>query len=514
MSENGGPSSIDGVLNGVFDAAASVLAAPGPEPEIEETGRVERVGQGVAMIRGLPRVKADELLIFPGGASGMAFGLEPDRVDAVLLARADRVCAGMEARRSGRVIDVPVGEGLLGRVIDPLGGVLDEGPPLEPGPRYPIERDAPAIMDRAPVSVPLQTGILSVDALIPVGRGQRELILGDRQVGKTALALDAILNQRGKGVVCVYCSIGQQNSATAKVVAELRDRGAMSYTIVVAVGGDEGPGLNFLAPYAATSIGEFFMERGEDVLVVYDDLSRHARSYRELSLLLRRPPAREAYPGDIFYIHSRLLERATHLVPERGGGSLTALPIVETEGQNIAAYIPTNLVSITDGQIYLTPRLFQGGMLPPVDVGKSVSRVGGAAQLPAYRAVAGPLRLSYSQFEELEVFERFSTRLDEGTRAALERGHRIREALRQARYEPLEVSAQIAILLALTRGLFDPVPVSAMRAAMARIAAMMRGELAAVSRRIEGGELLTEEDETLMLATASAAIAPIGPGSA
>src|ERR1700678_3134175 len=322
----------------------------------------------------------------------------------------------------------------------------------------PVERPAPAIMDRAPVSVPLQTGLKVVDALIPIGRGQRELILGDRQTGKTAIAIDTILNQRGQNVVCVYCAIGQRASSVAKVVANLREKGAMEYTVVVVAEGNDAPGLVYITPYAATSIAEYFMEKGRDVLIIYDDLTQHARAYRELSLLLRRPPGREAFPGDIFYIHSRMLERSTHLSAERGGGSLTALPIIETEAQDISAYIPTNLISITDGQIYLSPTLFELGVLPAVDVGKSVSRVGGKAQRPAYRAVAGNLKLGYAQFEELEAFARFGTRLDENTRKTIEHGRRIRACLKQPESQPVSMLEQIAVLLALTAGLFDKVP--------------------------------------------------------
>jgi len=321
----------------------------------------------------------------------------------VLLGAYQDLHTGDEVERTGRVMDVAVGEELLGRVIDPLGRPLDGRGAVNTRKRLPIERPAAAIMDRAPVTVPLQTGLMVVDALIPIGRGQRELILGDRQTGKTAIALDSILNQRGKNVICVYCAIGQRASAVAKVVANLREKGAMDYTVIVVAEGNDAPGLTYITPYAATSIAEYFMEKGRDVLIVYDNLTQHAEAYRELSLLLRRPPGREAFPGDIFYIHSRMLERATHLSKERGGGSLTALPIIETEAQDISAYIPTNLISITDGQIYLSPSLFELGVLPAVDVGKSVSRVGGEAQWAAYRAVAGDLKLAYAQFEELET---------------------------------------------------------------------------------------------------------------
>jgi F-type H+-transporting ATPase subunit alpha len=490
MIERDDAAGLDGLLGSVFSAADRALEGESVDLASGEVGVVREVGNGVARIGGLPGLGYEELVVFKGGALGMALDLLPDEASIVLLSRAREVRAGQEARRTGRQVDVPVGPELLGRVLDPLGGGLDGLPNAEGSVRYPLERDALPIMARAPVSSPLQTGILAIDALIPVGRGQRELIIGDRQIGKTAIAIDTILNQRDKGVLCVYCSIGQQSSATAKVIAELRARGAMEYTVVIAAAGDDSPGLNYIAPYAAASIAEYFMERGRDTLVVFDDLSRHARSYRELSLLLRRPPAREAFPGDIFYIHSRLLERATHLVAERGGGSMTALPIVETEAQNLAAYIPTNLVSITDGQIYLTPRLFQEGQLPAIDVGTSVSRVGGKAQLPAYTAVAGDLRIAYSQFEELEVFERFSSRLDEATKQALRRGHRIREMLRQDQYDPIDVASQIALLLVVTEGILDEAGGEGFEAAKRGLRVAMGGELRGLARRIEAGEVL------------------------
>jgi len=366
-------------------------------------------------------------------------------------------------------------------------------------------------MDRAPVTVPLQTGLKVIDALIPVGRGQRELILGDRQTGKTAIAIDTILNQRDQHVMCVYCAIGQRASAVAKAVATLREKGAMDYTVLVVTEGDAPPGLAYIAPYAATSIAESFMEAGRDVLIVYDDLTHHARSYRELSLLLRRPPGREAFPGDIFYIHSRLLERATHLRKELGGGSLTALPIIETEAQDISAYIPTNLISITDGQIYLSPSLFELGVLPAVDVGKSVSRVGGKAQRAAYRAVAGDLKLAYAQFEELETFSRFGARLDEDTRKTIEHGRRIRACLKQPEFTPVSVPAQIAVLLALTAELFDHVPLDqvtdaehALREAAADIPAEVR-------ERLDTAKKLSGEDREAIIQIARKSLARFQP---
>ncbi len=454
-------------LERVFDAAFSTIQQVcrdhTPELAPREIGTITKVSTGIASVSGLNSVGFEELLEFPGGVFGIAFNVDEHEIGVVLLGDYSHLHAGHEVQRTGRVMDVAVGEGLLGRVIDPLGRPLDELGPIVTTDRLPIERPAAAIMDRAPVTVPLQSGLMVIDALIPIGCGQRELILGDRQTGKTAIALDTILNQRGKDVLCVYCAIGQRASAVAKVVAHLREQGAMEYTVVVVAEGNDPPGLAYIAPYAATSIAEHFMESGRDVLIVYDDLTHHARAYRELSLLLRRPPGREAFPGDIFYIHSRLLERSTHLCKERGGGSLTALPIIETEAQNISAYIPTNLISITDGQIYLSPSLFELGVLPAVDVGKSVSRVGGKAQLAAYRAVAGDLKLAYAQFEELETFARFGARLDDDTRKSIAHGRHIRACLIQSELSPVAVPSQITVLIALSAGLFDEIPLDKMK---------------------------------------------------
>jgi F-type H+-transporting ATPase subunit alpha len=427
-----------------------------------EVGRVKSVTTGIAKVTGLPAVGFEELVKFPNGLFGIAFDLNVDEVSVVLLGNYWQLQAGDEAERTGRVMDVPVGEEVIGRVINPLGEAMDDKGTLNCAERLPIERSAAAIMDRTPVTEPLQTGIKVVDAMVPIGRGQRELILGDRQTGKTTIAVDTIINQRNQNVQCIYCAIGQRASAVAKVVADLEAHGAMSYTTVVVTEGNDPPGMTYIAPYAATSIAEYFMHQGKDVLIVYDDLTNHARAYREISLLLRRPPGREAFPGDIFYIHSRLLERATHLSEALGGGSLTALPIIETEAQNMAAYIPTNLISITDGQVYLSPKLFELGILPAVDVGRSVSRVGGKAQRKDYRKVAGSLKLAYAQFEELENFARFGTRLDESTQAQLEHGKRIRACLKQSEHKPVPINAQIALLKALGDGKFDQIPLTEM----------------------------------------------------
>lgn len=459
-----------------------------------ETGLVTYIGQGIARVSGLPGIQPDELIRFHGNASGMAFNLDENEVGVVLLEKDTTIQAGSEVRRTGRLLDAPVGEELLGRVIGPTGTPLDGRGRLQGRTRWPIEREAAPIMQRAPVVVPLQTGLKAVDALVPIGRGQRELILGDRQTGKTAVALDIIINQRKQDVICVYCAIGQRNSAVAQFVADLEQHGALDYSVIVVANAEETPGLQFVAPYAATTIAEYFMEQGRDVLVVYDDLTRHAWAYRELSLLLRRPPGREAYPGDVFYIHSRLLERSTRLVADLGGGSLTALPIAETEAQNVSAYIPTNLISITDGQVYLSPDLFQKGILPAVDLGKSVSRVGGKTQLPAYRAVAGDLGLSYAQFEELETFARFGARLDDETRRTIERGERVREVLKQPQYAPVPVAGQIAVFLAVTQGHFDGLSLEQIGPAGEALGEAVYQEAPEACRRIEEGEQLSEED--------------------
>jgi len=478
-----------------------------------EVGAVITVSAGVARASGLPGVGFDELVEFPGELFGIAFNVDEEEIGIVLLGDCTHLCAGAEVRRTGRVVDVPVGDGIIGRVIDPLGHALDEKGPIAFSRRLPIERAAPPIMDREPVTVPLQTGIKVIDALVPVGRGQRELILGDRQTGKTAIAVDTIINQRATGVICVYCAIGQRASSVAKVVADLTQAGAMEYTIVLVAEGNDAPGLKYIAPYSATAIAEFFMEKGRDTLIVYDDLIQHARAYRELSLLLRRPPGREAFPGGIFYIHSRLLERATHMRQQLGGGSLTALPIVETEAQNIAAYLPTNLISITDGQIYLSPNLFELGVLPAIDVGKSVSRVGGKAQLPAYRNVTGALKLSYAQFEELEAFARFGTRLDEQTRKTIGHGQRIRACLKQPQFQSVTVPEQIAVLLALTAGVFDTIPLERMTEAEKAVQRAASQIPAGTIERLFSAAELSKEDREVILSLAKNAVTQFQEGA-
>jgi F-type H+-transporting ATPase subunit alpha len=505
------PESLQSVFDRTFAGISQVRRAFTPQLLPLEVGTITSVATGIARVSGLPSVGFEELVKFPGGVFGIAFNVDEDEIGVVLLGEYWHLHAGDEVERTGRVMDVAVGDGLLGRVVDPLGQPLDGDGPVASSERLPIERPAAPIMDRAPVIVPIQTGLKVIDALIPIGRGQRELILGDRQTGKTTIAIDTILNQRGQNVVCVYCAIGQRASAVAKAVAILREKGAMDYTSVVVTEGNDPPGLAYIAPYAATSIAESFMEAGQDVLIVYDDLTHHARAYRELSLLLRRPPGREAFPGDIFYIHSRLLERATHLRKELGGGSLTALPIIETEAQNISAYIPTNLISITDGQIYLSPSLFELGVLPAVDVGKSVSRVGGKAQRAAYRAVAGDLKLAYAQFEELETFARFGARLDEDTRKIIEHGRRIRACLKQPELTPVSVPAQIAVLLALTAGLFDDVPLDRMTEAEQAVRQVAAEIPAEVGERLDSADKLSDEDRETIITMARKLLARFQP---
>lgn len=495
----------------VLDTVARVAEEASLRPHFQEFGVVTFLGPGVARVEGLPNLKSEELVVFENGLLGLAFNLDAEDAGIILLDSAETLESGSEVRRTGRVLDTVVGAALLGRVLDPLGRPLDNGEPLHAVLRAPIEAEAPPIMDRSPVSVPLATGTKAVDALIPVGRGQRQLILGDRQTGKSAIAIDCILNQKGKDVICIYCAIGQRNSSVAKMIADLRDRGAMEYSIVVVASGDAPAGLQFAAPYAAMTMGEYFMHQGRDVLLVLDDLTSHADAYRELSLLLRRPPGRESFPGDIFYIHSRMLERATRLSKERGGGSLTALPIIETEAQDISAYIPTNLISITDGQIYLSPSLFELGVLPAVDVGKSVSRVGGKAQSAVYRAVAGDLKLAYAQFEELETFARFGARLDENTRTIIDHGRRIRACLQQSELAPVAVPAQITVLLALAAKLFDVVPLDRMKEAEHAVHEAAANLPADIRARFVTSKDLSDEDRKAIIETARRVLEPFQP---
>lgn len=497
----------------VWEALEEAQAQRPPAVRARSVGTVVHVGDGVARVTGLPKVKSGELLKLAGDVSALALDLDRGTINAVLLDRVDSLRAGALAEATGKVVQVPVGPGLVGRVVDAIGRPLDGGPPIVPAAHYPVEREATAIIERAPVSRPLQTGVKAVDALVPVGRGQRELILGDRQTGKTAIALDAVLNQRGSGVLCFYVVIGQRATAVAQLIATLRAHGAMEYTTVVAASGDEPAGMRYIAPYAATSMAEYFMERGRDVLIIYDDLTKHAESYRELSLVLRRPPAREAYPGDIFYAHARLLERSTQLSEERGGGSLTALPIAETQAEDISAYVPTNLISITDGQIYVSTELFQQGVRPAVDAGKSVSRVGGKSQIAAYRGVAAQLRLAYSQFEELEFFSRLGTRLDAVSEQIIRRGQRIREVLKQPPAAPVPVGEQVALLMVLNEGLLDDVPLAYIAEAEHIMRTMWRAELPKLLTNVVD-ELWDEADKKALLDVARRALAALPNGAA
>ncbi len=433
------------------------------EIDIAETGIVLSVGDGIARIYGLENAMAGELLQFPGDVMGMVLNLEEDNVGAAILGEDFLIKEGDLVRRTGRIVEVPVGDPLVGRVVDPLGNPIDGKGPIESNEFRRVELKAPGIVKRQPVKEPLQTGIKAIDAMIPIGRGQRELIIGDRQTGKTAIAIDTIINQKGQDVICIYVAIGQKRSTVAQVVERLRKHGAMDYTIVVAATASEPAPLQYIAPYSGCTMGEYYRDSGRHALVIYDDLSKHAVAYRQLSLLLRRPPGREAYPGDVFYLHSRLLERAAKMSDEEGGGSLTALPIIETQAGDVSAYIPTNVISITDGQIYLETDLFYAGIRPAVNVGLSVSRVGGNAQIKAMKQVAGTLRLELAQYRELAAFAQFGSDLDKATQMQLARGARLTELLKQAQYSPLSVEKQILIIFAGTNGFVDDYDVSVLK---------------------------------------------------
>jgi F-type H+-transporting ATPase subunit alpha len=431
--------------------------------DVTEVGTITSIGDGIARVYGLERVMSGELIEFEHGVIGLALNLEEDNVGIVLLGEYQELKEGGQCKRTGRIMSVPVGPALVGRVVNPLGVPIDGKGPIAATEFYPIERLAPGVIDRKPVKEPLQTGIKAIDAMIPIGRGQRELIIGDRQTGKTAVAIDAIINQKGKNVVCVYVAIGQKKSTVAQVVKTLEAAGAMEFTIVVNASASEPAPLQYLAPYGGCAMGEYFLYNGQHALVVYDDLSKHAAAYREISLLLRRPPGREAYPGDVFYLHSRLLERASKLSDARGGGSLTALPIIETQAGDVSAYIPTNVISITDGQIFLETDLFHSGVRPAINVGISVSRVGGSAQVRSMRSVSGTLRLDLAQYRELAAFAQFGSDLDKMTQAQLNRGRRLVEVLKQGQYRPLRVGLQTASIYAGTKGFFDSLTVEAVR---------------------------------------------------
>jgi F-type H+/Na+-transporting ATPase subunit alpha len=431
--------------------------------DVAEVGTVISIGDGIARIHGVERAMAGEMLEFPKGVFGIALNLEEDSVGAVLLGEFTEIKEGDPVKRTARIISVPVGEEMLGRVVNALGQPIDGKGPITTKQFLPIERLAPGVVDRQPVKEPLQTGLKAIDGMVPIGRGQRELIIGDRQTGKTAVAVDTIINQRGQNVICIYNAVGQKQSTVAQVVRTLEEYDAMSYTIVVAASASDPAPMLYISPYSACAIGEYFRDSGRHALVVYDDLSKHAQAYREISLLLRRPPGREAYPGDVFYLHSRLLERAAKLNTAQGGGSLTALPIIETQAGDLSAYIPTNVISITDGQIFLESDLFHQGVRPAINVGNSVSRVGGSAQIRAMRQVAGSLRLDLAQYRELAAFAQFGSDLDKATQAQLNRGRRLVEILKQPQYQPLAVDKQVAIIYAATKGFLDAVPVEEVR---------------------------------------------------
>nr|5IK2_A Chain A, ATP synthase subunit alpha [Caldalkalibacillus thermarum TA2.A1]5IK2_B Chain B, ATP synthase subunit alpha [Caldalkalibacillus thermarum TA2.A1]5IK2_C Chain C, ATP synthase subunit alpha [Caldalkalibacillus thermarum TA2.A1]5IK2_I Chain I, ATP synthase subunit alpha [Caldalkalibacillus thermarum TA2.A1]5IK2_J Chain J, ATP synthase subunit alpha [Caldalkalibacillus thermarum TA2.A1]5IK2_K Chain K, ATP synthase subunit alpha [Caldalkalibacillus thermarum TA2.A1] len=442
--------------------------------EVVEVGTVIQVGDGIARVHGLEKVMAGELLEFENGVMGMAQNLEEDNVGVVILGPYTEIREGTQVKRTGRIMEVPVGEALLGRVVNPLGQPLDGRGPIETAEYRPIESPAPGVMDRKSVHEPLQTGIKAIDSMIPIGRGQRELIIGDRQTGKTTIAIDTIINQKGQDVICIYVAIGQKQSTVAGVVETLRQHDALDYTIVVTASASEPAPLLYLAPYAGCAMGEYFMYKGKHALVVYDDLSKQAAAYRELSLLLRRPPGREAYPGDVFYLHSRLLERAAKLSDEKGGGSLTALPFIETQAGDVSAYIPTNVISITDGQIFLESDLFYSGVRPAVNVGISVSRVGGAAQIKAMKKVAGTLRLDLAQYRELQAFAQFGSDLDKATQAKLNRGERTVEILKQDEHKPMPVEEQVISIYAVTNGFMDDIPVEDVRRFEEELLSFMR----------------------------------------
>ena len=471
----------------------------GTELSLVDVGTVVEVGDGIARIQGLQGAKYNEILEFPNGIMGLALNLEEATVGAPILGDANAVREGDTVRSTGRIIEVPVGEGLLGRVVDPLGRPLDGKGPISSTQTRPVERIAPNVVTRISVDTPVQTGIKAIDAMIPIGRGQRELIIGDRSTGKTAIAVDTIINQKGQDLVCVYVAIGQKQGKVAQVLASLQEHGALEHTLVVAANASDPAPLQYIAPYAGCAIAEYFMEQGKDALIVYDDLTKHAWAYRQLSLLLRRPPGREAYPGDLFYLHSRLLERAARMAPDFGGGSLTALPIIETQAGDVSAYVPTNVISITDGQIYLEPELFNSGIRPAVNVGLSVSRVGGAAQTRAVRRVAGRLRLDLAQYRELATFAQFGTAdLDRSTRAQLERGQRCTEILKQLEFEPMSLDKEVMILYAVNNGDLDDVPITRCQEFEQRLLQHMETAHPDIGRSItENRDLVGDTEESL-----------------
>ena len=442
--------------------------------EVEEVGTVIAVGDGIARMSGLEKCRAQEMLEFPGGTIGIALNLEEETVGAIILGDFVAIKEGDRVKRTGRIMSVPVGEELLGRVVNAVGQAIDGGSEIKTKQFYPVEKVAPGVMTREPVNRPMQTGIKAIDAMIPIGRGQRELIIGDRQTGKTAVAIDTIINQKGQDMICIYVAIGQKESKVARIAARLKEAGAMDYTIIVSAGASEPAPMSYIAPYAGVAMAEYFADQGRDVLIVYDDLTKQAWAYREMSLLLRRPPGREAYPGDVFYLHSRLLERACNLNKENGGGSITALPIIETQAGDVSAYIPTNVISITDGQIFLETALFYRGIRPALNVGLSVSRVGGSAQIKPMKKIAGKLKLAMAQFRELEAFAQFASDLDPETKRQIDLGQRMTELLKQNQYSPLSVAEQIVSIYAVSNGYFDEVAPISVRATEAKLLDFVR----------------------------------------
>lgn len=466
--------------------------------ELAEVGSVISVGDGIARIHGLNNVACGELLSFPGNQSGIALNLEEDNVGAVLMCESSLIREGDMVKRTGRIAEVPVGEGLIGRVVDALGNPIDGQGPIKTESYGRIEVKAPGIVKRQPVKEPLQTGLKAIDSMVPIGRGQRELIIGDRQTGKTAVTIDTIINQKGNGVICIYVAIGQKRSSVAQFVEKLREHGALGHTIIVAATASEPAPLSFIAPYTGCTMGEYFRDRGKHALIIYDDLSKHAVAYRAISLLLRRPPGREAYPGDVFYLHSRLLERAAKLSSELGGGSLTALPVIETQAGDVSAYIPTNVISITDGQIYLESDLFYSGVRPAINVGLSVSRVGGSAQIKAMKKVAGTLRLDLAQYREKQAFAQFGSDLDAATRMQLERGKRLVEILKQNQYVPMPVELQVLSIFAANEGFLDKLELDQVREYERLLHQHVSGKIPQVLASIrETGKLGEEEDKIL-----------------
>ena len=469
--------------------------------EISEVGTVIQTGDGIAEIYGLERVMAGELLELPGEVAGIALNLEEDKVGAVLFGSYENIKEGDEVRRTKRIMSVPVGEEIIGRVVDPLGRPLDGRGPIDTGGKFsPLERIAPGVMDRQPVREPMLTGLKAIDSMVPIGRGQRELIIGDRQTGKTAVAIDAIINSKGKDLICIYVAIGQKESTVAQVKKTLEDYGADSYTVIVDASASSPAAMQYIAPYAGCAMGEFFRDRGQHVLCVYDDLSKHAWAYRAISLLLKRPPGREAYPGDVFYLHSRLLERAAKLSDQLGGGSLTALPVIETQAGDISAYIPTNVISITDGQIFLESDLFHQGVRPAINVGNSVSRVGGSAQTKAMKQVAGTLRLDLAQYRDLAAFAQFGSDLDKATQAQLNRGQRLTEILKQGQYSPMPVEQQVLIIWTATKGLVDDVAIADLKKFEQGLQSFVENTRGSLLEKIRDRKKLDEEIETEMRA--------------